>query len=83
MQQVIVNHMTTAGQPIDSCTFQGLAAPMVVTAGATGFVGQQAYVVTDNTDETQLQIGFSVFKGQTSATGNAASILDYRKDTVG
>jgi len=83
MQQVIVNHITTAGQPIDSCTFQGLAAPMVVTAGATGFVDQQAYVVTDNTNETQLQIGFSVFKNQTSATGNATSIVEYKKDTVG
>jgi hypothetical protein len=56
---------------------------MVVTAGASGFVDQQAYVVTDNTDETQLQIGFSVFKGQTSGTGQAASILEYKKDTVG
>jgi hypothetical protein len=83
MQQVIVNHETTAGQPISSCTLQGLNTPMVVTAGASGFVDQQAFVITDNNDDSQLQIVFSVFKGQTTAKGDAGQNLNYRKNVVG
>ena len=83
MQQVVVNHETTAGQPISSCTFQGLATPMVVTAGASGFVDQQAFVITDDNDDSQLEIDFSVFDGQTTATGKVSPIVNYTKDVVG
>ena len=56
---------------------------MVITAGASGFVDQHAVVVTDNNDDSQLQIVFSAFDGQTTAKGHARRIANDRKDVVG
>ncbi|OAX34992.1 hypothetical protein K503DRAFT_773940 [Rhizopogon vinicolor AM-OR11-026] len=81
MQQVVVKVQNTSGNDFNEIKFQGLNGPMVVTSGSLGFVDQQTVVVPANhTKNRHLELIFSTYENQTSATGDAQEIKGFQKD---